>query len=431
MTTAMSARQASVGLDAEDGAAGVNDDLGARLLEAAVSVFAEHGFEAARVSEIARRAGVTTGAIYGRWPGKSDLLLDALDLILPETLPGRRLSENDAACLAPDEMISVLGASLMEHDDRRDVIIQALVGARSKERLRGTIGRFIIEEFSQLRRIVAEGAREGLVDPELDVDTLALMCQAAGAGTHLLLSSDHDDRRIPTADEWNALLARLMASVAPTAAAAIPVYAIRAAQAKAARRASESVDGSSELTERLLDAATSVFAECGFDAARVAAIARRAGLTTGAIYARWPGKRELFLAAVQRLTYRRKDFEDTGSAMSPPERFATLGANLRSCDYWRRDVMVAAVVAGRSDNSMSREVSMALAAEAGMIASIVEDGKALGFIEPSLSTPAMVLFLQALGHGYHLVTAEWANAPIPTAEAWNAVVARLIGSVIP
>ena len=40
----------------------------ARLLEVAAKEFIERGYEAARVSDIARRAGVTTGAIYARWP---------------------------------------------------------------------------------------------------------------------------------------------------------------------------------------------------------------------------------------------------------------------------------------------------------------------------------------------------------------------------
>ena len=430
MTAAMRAREASVGLAAEGGAAGVHDDIGTRLLEAAIRVFAEHGFEAARVSEIARRAGVTTGAIYGRWPGKSDLLLDAVDHILPEILPQRRLDQVGAAGLGPFETMSALGESVMMRDERRDVVIQALVGARGKESLRGTVGRFLREEFSQLRSIVAGAADEGLLDPELDVDTCALVCQAIGVGTHLLLTGDHDDRRLPTADEWSGLLARLISSVVPTADA-MPESATVAAPLKALGHASEPAGRTPEVPERLLDAATSVFAECGFEAARVGAIARRAGLTTGAIYARWPGKREMFLAVVQHLSNRRGDFRVAGSVLSPPERLAALGANLLSCDYWHRDVMVAALIAGRSDKSLNREVSMALAEEAVEIASIVEDGRALGLVAPSVSTPAVVLFCQALGHGYHLVTADWADVPVPSVETWNAVMGRLIGSVVP
>ena len=41
--------------------------------------FAERGYAGARVAEIAKRAGVTTGAIYSRYRGKAELLSEAID----------------------------------------------------------------------------------------------------------------------------------------------------------------------------------------------------------------------------------------------------------------------------------------------------------------------------------------------------------------
>ena len=56
----------------------IEDPLGDRLLAAAAAEFAARGYAGARVAEIARRAGVTTGAIYSRYRGKTDLLAAAL-----------------------------------------------------------------------------------------------------------------------------------------------------------------------------------------------------------------------------------------------------------------------------------------------------------------------------------------------------------------
>src|SRR2546429_9740403 len=50
-----------------------------RLLDAAATVFAEKGYDRAGVQEIARRAGLTTGAIYGRFRGKAELLQAAIE----------------------------------------------------------------------------------------------------------------------------------------------------------------------------------------------------------------------------------------------------------------------------------------------------------------------------------------------------------------
>src|ERR1700743_2140272 len=43
------------------------------ILDAALKVFAEKGFAAARMDDIARRAGVTKGTIYLYFPGKEDV----------------------------------------------------------------------------------------------------------------------------------------------------------------------------------------------------------------------------------------------------------------------------------------------------------------------------------------------------------------------
>jgi TetR/AcrR family acrAB operon transcriptional repressor len=46
----------------------------ARIVDAALFVFAERGVQAAQLEEIARRAGVTRGALYHHFSGKSELL---------------------------------------------------------------------------------------------------------------------------------------------------------------------------------------------------------------------------------------------------------------------------------------------------------------------------------------------------------------------
>ncbi|MEY2469985.1 MAG: hypothetical protein QOF21_2683 [Actinomycetota bacterium] len=56
----------------------VNVDTRQKLIDAATEVFLEKGYEGARVAEIARRAGLTTGAIYGNFESKANLLTAAL-----------------------------------------------------------------------------------------------------------------------------------------------------------------------------------------------------------------------------------------------------------------------------------------------------------------------------------------------------------------
>ena len=62
--------------DVSDGSRDVS--VRERLVAAAAEVFAERGYEGARVQEIVRRAGLSTGAIYTNFRNKADLLLAAV-----------------------------------------------------------------------------------------------------------------------------------------------------------------------------------------------------------------------------------------------------------------------------------------------------------------------------------------------------------------
>jgi TetR/AcrR family transcriptional regulator, fatty acid metabolism regulator protein len=71
------------------------DDKRARILQAAVKVFARKGYFAARVSEIAKKAGVADGTIYLYFKGKEDILVRLFDEVMAEQ------SEEMARAIAP------------------------------------------------------------------------------------------------------------------------------------------------------------------------------------------------------------------------------------------------------------------------------------------------------------------------------------------
>src|SRR5258707_13600463 len=85
--------------DKADRAAG---DKRERILDASERIFARHGFFAARVTEIAKEAGVADGTIYLYFKSKDDLLIslfesrmkqvnDALRAAIAEAPPRRQL----------------------------------------------------------------------------------------------------------------------------------------------------------------------------------------------------------------------------------------------------------------------------------------------------------------------------------------------------
>ena len=185
-----------------------------RLLEAAAEEFIERGYEAARVSEVARRAGVTSGAAYARWRDKTEVMVAALDYIFEQILPNRRLETLEGEMQPPD-LIVMLGECLLEHNDRREVLVQVFGSARNNEKIRHCLQRFLNEEADEISRIIDQGKQDGFADPQLSTAAMSLLCQATALGVRLLVLAELDDRHVPTPSEWNELLTRLVGSAAP------------------------------------------------------------------------------------------------------------------------------------------------------------------------------------------------------------------------
>jgi len=103
-----------------------------RLLTAAVEVFVEQGYEGARLQDIARAAGLTTGAVYANFRGKDELLFAAIgaragievDALLAEAL-GRE----------PREFLELLGDQLVRPRRQPPLLIDAVAAARRDDQL--------------------------------------------------------------------------------------------------------------------------------------------------------------------------------------------------------------------------------------------------------------------------------------------------------
>jgi len=91
--------------------------------------------------------------------------------------------------------------------------------------------------------------------------------------------------------------------------------------------AGRSRTSSEERREQLIDAAVSEFAATGFHATSTAAIAKRAGISQPYVYALFPNKHELFLAANAEVVDRiRGAFAEAARGLeTPEERLGAMG----------------------------------------------------------------------------------------------------------
>ncbi len=178
------------------------DETTKKLLDAAASAFVEHGYEGAGVNDIARRAGVTSGAIYARWPRKNDMMADAVDHMFHRVLPEQRLKELGIDQLPAFNLISMWSALLLRPDPAQEVLVQAFATARTNEAVQERLSQYLNERGDQVNRLVERAMAEATEDAGFSTTAVTLLIQAVAIGMVLILSAGLGDRHMPPHEEW-------------------------------------------------------------------------------------------------------------------------------------------------------------------------------------------------------------------------------------
>jgi AcrR family transcriptional regulator len=152
------------------------------IIQAALDLFAESGPSGLCVEAVAARAGVGKATIYRRWPGKEDLLFDAL-ASLKSPLP------EPVGVSARDDLVAVLSVMCRDiADPRRARQYAMLLGEGEKyPKLMARYKEVVVEPRrevvrSLLRRGVAAG--ELRADIDIEVALLALTGAVLARGKH-------------------------------------------------------------------------------------------------------------------------------------------------------------------------------------------------------------------------------------------------------
>jgi AcrR family transcriptional regulator len=199
----------------QDAGGGLTD----RLLQAAAQVFAEKGYEKAGVAEIARRAGVTTGAIYSRYGGKAELLLEAVDHHVPDSIDSVLNGSGNLG--SPTEVLSMLGDHLLDPlDGGHGLFLEAIVAARRDPDLAERLRLRVEDEDRRLGKLVDEATSDGLFDADLDEQAIVRLAHAIGLGMLLTRSMGLS---LPSPDHWHTVIDRVLGGLAEPDGPAGPV----------------------------------------------------------------------------------------------------------------------------------------------------------------------------------------------------------------
>jgi AcrR family transcriptional regulator len=192
-----------------------DDPLRERLTAAALRVFAAKGFDGTRILDIVREAGLSTGAVYGRFQSKTDLLREAV------VNGSRHAGPLDALGLRRVADLITRGARVTTEplSDEEAVRLEAFVAARRDPEVAAALGDAQVTFRKNVQPLVDAAIADGTVAADLDPEAVLYLVRTIQLG---LLLQRGAGAPAPDPVTWRALIERIVASFGapdPTAAA--------------------------------------------------------------------------------------------------------------------------------------------------------------------------------------------------------------------
>ncbi len=146
-----------------------------RILDAAICVFARKGYFAARVSDVAKKAGVADGTIYLYFRNKEDILVRLFDEVMSEHVVQAREAVR-ALPSAPERLLAIAERHLTVLGGNRDLAAIFQVELRQSTRfMERFTASWLRDYFELLDEVMEEGQRDGTLRADVNRKIAAKM----------------------------------------------------------------------------------------------------------------------------------------------------------------------------------------------------------------------------------------------------------------
>jgi AcrR family transcriptional regulator len=181
--------------------------LRGQLLAAAGRVFASKGYDGTKIMDIVRESGLSSGAAYGRFASKDELLLEAVLVAVEEHSIARRLDGRTVA-----EMLAEASRADDPLDDHEAMELEAFIAARRHP----TLADALTDARAGWREtlvapLIEQASKDGSASPDADFDSLVYLLQTLHLG---LLVQRGAGQHAPDGDAWERFIERLLRSMA-------------------------------------------------------------------------------------------------------------------------------------------------------------------------------------------------------------------------
>ena len=134
-----------------------------QILDAALTVLVQHGYEGSRMDDVVSESQLSKGAIYWYYKSKKDMYLDLVNFwVIRYSATINHLVENDQA--APDQLKSLFNYFIDQYESDPDPFI-ALTEfwsmAQKDDDFRAKLQKVYSQFLEVLEKIVAKGVKDG------------------------------------------------------------------------------------------------------------------------------------------------------------------------------------------------------------------------------------------------------------------------------
>lgn len=185
------------------------DPLRDQLLEAAARVFASKGYSGTKIMDIVREAGLSSGAVYGRFGSKEDLLMEAvLDQVGKSVVAGRL----DGTVV---QVINTASDASGELDAGEALRLEAFVAARREAKVAAAIDKMRKQaRGTTIQALIEQAIETGMAHPDADFDSVIYLFETLSLG---LLLQRGAGQFAPDPEKWRRFMNRLIVAMAEPA----------------------------------------------------------------------------------------------------------------------------------------------------------------------------------------------------------------------
>lgn len=182
-----------------------DDPVRERLLDAAARVFARKGYDGTRILDIVREAGLSTGAVYGRFGSKNDLLREA---VISRSGVAARLGAEGVDRVA-DLVTRGASRSTAPLSDAEAVRLEAFVAARREPEVARALQEADEHWRTSVAPLVAAARQDGTIGDGIDPEAVLYFVRTLHLG---LLVHRGSGLPGPEPEAWASLISRVVAS---------------------------------------------------------------------------------------------------------------------------------------------------------------------------------------------------------------------------